>query len=137
MIRELGTVELVELCETIKPNVQCSQCLLCLYQGIVYCTCGQCLVESESRRKFHKLRLDALSIPHYVLKKGLWTENEPQDYSLSDYPASKKLTNLLRHGSLLREDDGAIEFWRLKDYLQNHFVHSLSKQHLKRPVFEV
>ena len=37
---------------------------------------------------------------------------------------SKKLINLLRHGSLLREDDGAIEFWRIKDYLQNHFVHS-------------
>ena len=34
------------------------------------CTCGQCLVESESRRKFNKLRLDALSIPHYVIKKG-------------------------------------------------------------------
>ena len=37
---------------------------------------------------------------------------------------SKKLINLLRHGSLPREDDGAIEFWRLKDYLRNHFVHS-------------
>ena len=36
----------------------------------------------------------------------------------------KKLINLLRHGSLYREDDGAIEFWRIKDYLQNHFVHS-------------
>ena len=39
-------------------------------QGIVYCTCGQFLVESESRRKFNKLRLDAISIPHYVIKKG-------------------------------------------------------------------
>ena len=37
---------------------------------------------------------------------------------------SKKLINLLRHGSLPREEDGAIEFWRLKDYLQNYFVHS-------------
>ena len=25
---------------------------------------------------------------------------------------------------LPREDDGAIEFWRMKDYLRNHFVHS-------------
>ena len=69
MIRELGNVELFELCETI-PKVQCSQCLLYWNQGIIYCTCGQFLVESESRRKFHKLRLDALSIPHYVIKKG-------------------------------------------------------------------
>ena len=69
MIRELGNVELFELCETV-PKVQCSQCLLYWNQGIIYCTCGQFLVESESRRKFNKLRLDALSIPHYVIKKG-------------------------------------------------------------------
>ena len=42
MIRELGNVELFELCETI-PKVQCSHCLLCWNQGIVYCICGQCL----------------------------------------------------------------------------------------------
>ena len=68
-IRELGNVELFELCETI-PKVQCSHCLLYWNQGIVYCTCGQCLIHSESRRKFKKLRLDALSIPNYVMKKG-------------------------------------------------------------------
>ena len=50
MIRELGNVELFELCETI-PKVQCSQCLLYWHQGMIYCTCGQFLVESESRRK--------------------------------------------------------------------------------------
>ena len=69
MIRELGNLEFFELCETI-PKVQCSECLLCWNQGMIYCTCGQILVESESRRKFNKLRLDALSIPHYVKKKG-------------------------------------------------------------------
>ena len=31
--------------------------------------CGHFLVESESRRKLNGLRLDALSIPHYVIKK--------------------------------------------------------------------
>ena len=39
-------------------------------QEIVYCTCGQCLIYSESRRKFNKLRLDALTIPNFVIKKG-------------------------------------------------------------------
>ena len=68
MIREIGNVELFELCETL-PKVQCSECLICWNQGVVYCTCGQFLVESELRRKFRKLRLDALSIPHYVIKK--------------------------------------------------------------------
>ena len=69
MIRELGNVELFELCETT-PKVQCSQCLLYWNQGFVYCTCGQCLICSESRRKFNKLRLDAISIPDYAIKKG-------------------------------------------------------------------
>ena len=53
-----------------------------------------------------------------------WADVEPQDYSPTNYSVSKKLINLLRHGSPPREDDGAIEFWRLKDYLQNDFVHS-------------
>ena len=62
-------VELFELCETF-PKVLCSHCLLHWIQGIVYCTRGQCLSDSESRRKCHKLRLDAFSISNYVIDKG-------------------------------------------------------------------
>ena len=69
MIRELGNVELFELCETT-PKVQCSHCLLYWNQGIVCCTCGQCLIDNESRRTFNKLKLDALSFPNFVMKKG-------------------------------------------------------------------
>ena len=53
-----------------------------------------------------------------------WTYIEPRTYSHIAYPVSKQLSTLLRHGSLRREADGAIEFWRLKDHLRNHFVHS-------------
>ena len=69
MIREMGNVELFELCETI-PKVQCSQCLLYWNQGVIYCTCGHFLVEGDSSQKFNSLRLDAFSIPHCVIKKG-------------------------------------------------------------------
>ena len=65
----MGNVELFELCETT-PELQCSQRLLYWNQGIVYCTCGECVIYSESRRKFNKLRPDAISIPNYVIKKG-------------------------------------------------------------------
>ena len=65
----MGNVELFELCETI-PKVQCSKCLLYWNQGVIYCTCGHLLVESESSQNFSQWRLDALSIPHYVIKKG-------------------------------------------------------------------
>ena len=68
MIREMRNVELFELCETI-PKVQCSQYLLYWNQGVIYCTCGHLLVESESSQSFHQWRLDAFSIQNYVIKK--------------------------------------------------------------------
>ena len=49
---------------------------------------------------------------------------EPGTQSNLAYPVAKRLTALLRHGHLLRGEDGAIEFWRLKDYLRNDFENS-------------
>ena len=57
-------------------------------------------------------------------KDVLLPAHPQQLYLLVKELGPKKLINLLRHGSLPREDDAAIEFWRIKDYLQNHFVHS-------------
>ena len=57
----MGNVELLELCETI-PEVQCSQFLLYWNQGVIYCTCGHLLDESESSHQITKLRLDMLSL---------------------------------------------------------------------------
>ena len=53
-----------------------------------------------------------------------WTDIEPEGYSPIAFPVSKQLSTLLRHGDLPREEDGAIEFWRLKDDLRNKFAHS-------------
>ena len=53
-----------------------------------------------------------------------WTDIEPENYSSIAYPVSKQLSTLLRHGDLPREEDGTIEFWRLKDYLRNEFENS-------------
>ena len=67
-------------------------------------------------------REPAGSSPRTVpIGKRTRTDVEPRKYSFSDYEISKKLINLLRHGSLPRKDDGAIEFWRIKDDLQKHF----------------
>ena len=46
MIREMGNVELFELCEAI-PKVQCSDCFLNWNQGVICCTCGHLLVEAN------------------------------------------------------------------------------------------
>ena len=40
------------------------------------------------------------------------------------YPVAKRPNTLLWHGELPREEDGEIEFWRLKDDLRNKFEHS-------------
>ena len=53
-----------------------------------------------------------------------WTDVEPGTYSHIAYPVSKRLSTLLRHGDLPREEDGAIEFWRLKDCLRYEFENS-------------
>ena len=64
--------------------------------------------------------LPAVPQEPYLLGKRTWTDVEPGEYSLSDYA----VIHLLRHGKQVqREDDGAVEFWRIKDNLQKHFQH--------------
>ena len=48
---------------------------------------------------------------------------EPGEYSLSDFDKSKKLIHLLRHGiQVHREDDGAVQFWKIKDNSSDLFL---------------
>ena len=68
MIRDMGNVDLFELCETI-PKAQCKECLLYWNQGIAYCTCGHLLRENQSSRSILQWTLDLLSILNYVIKK--------------------------------------------------------------------
>ena len=49
-----------------------------------------------------------------------WIDIEPGAQFDQAYPVTKRLNTLLRHGDLLREEDGAIEFWRKND-LRNKF----------------
>ena len=85
---------------------------------------GDFASRSKAKAKPQKRESASSSTKTIPIGKRTWTDVEPGRYSLSDYPVSKKLIHLLHHGSLPREDDGAIEFWRLKDYLRNDFVQS-------------
>ena len=62
--------------------------------------------------------LPVLPQEQYLLEK----EFGLGEYSILEYAVSKELIHLLRHGRLDRENDGAIEFWRIKDHLRNDFV---------------
>ena len=81
------------------------------------------VILSDQRPKQNPQKRDSASSSTKTIPVGerTWTDIEPQEYSLSDYPVSKKLIHLLRHGNLPRDNDGVIEFWRIKDHLQNHF----------------
>ena len=81
---------------------------------------------SRSKAKARpRRRISACSSKRSVLIcERSWTDIEPGTYSNIAYPVSKRLGALLRHGDLPREEDGAIEFWRLKDYLRNEFEQS-------------
>ena len=68
MIQDVGNVELFELFET-DPKTQCKECLSYGSEGVVYCTCGHLLNESEANRGVIQYTLDLLSIPEYVIKK--------------------------------------------------------------------
>ena len=45
-----------------------------------------------------------------------WIDFEPGNSFLSAYEISKKVAHLLRHSQILqREEDGAVQFWRIKE----------------------
>ena len=48
------------------------------------------------------------------IRERTWIDTEPGAQLDQAYPVAKRLNTLLRHGELPREEDGAIECWRLK-----------------------
>ena len=53
-----------------------------------------------------------------------WIDVEPGAQFDQAYPVTKRINTLLRHGELRWAEDGAIEFWRLKDDLRIKFEYS-------------
>ena len=63
-----------------------------------------------------------------------WIDIEPSKQDLDSYDLSKKIINLLRHNQKLhREEDGAIQFYKIKFYLRNHHsqIHNWSDDRWK------
>ena len=55
-----------------------------------------------------------------------WIDIEPGKHSFSAYEISKKVTFLLRRSQQMhREEDGAVNFWRIKENLQSQFPQSV------------
>ena len=86
MIKDTGNVELFELFET-DPKTQCKECLLYWNLGIICCTLGHPLKESEDHRSAVLCTLDLLSIPNDVIKKGRHHGHRYGEFTAQrDYP---------------------------------------------------
>ena len=79
----------------------------------------------RSKAKAKPQRRELADVPSIIpMKERKWIDIEPGNYSLSlsAYEVSKKVVNLLRHcQTIQREDDGAVQFRRIKFYLRNQF----------------
>ena len=81
------------------------------------------LLQPDQRQKQNHKRGNQLTHQvSYRCTKEKWIDIEPSVSSLTAYEVSKKVISLLRHNQTVqREDDGAIQFWRIKFHLRNQF----------------
>ena len=77
---------------------------------------------SKAKAKPQRRELVDYSPSIIPMNERKWIGVEPAEPSLSAYEVSKKVINLLRHNQTVqREDDGAVQFWRIKFHLRNQF----------------
>ena len=78
---------------------------------------------ARSKTKAKPQKRELVDLPSLIpMNERKWIDIEPGESSLSAYEISKKVIHLLRHNQTVqREEDGAIQFWRLKNFLQNQF----------------
>ena len=78
---------------------------------------------ARSKAKPKPKRREPIDLPSIIpMNERKWIDIEPGKSSFSSYEISKKVINLLRHSQTVqREDDGAVQFWKIKNYLQNQF----------------
>ena len=81
------------------------------------------VVAARSKAKAKPQNRETVELPSTIpMNESKWIDIEPAESSLSAYEVSKKVINLLRHNQTVqREEDGAVQFWRIKFYLRNQF----------------
>ena len=85
------------------------------------------VVAARSKAKAKPQKRETVELPSTIpMNERKWIDIEPAEPSLSAYEISKKVINLLRHNQTVqREDDGAVQFWRIKFHLRNQFPQNL------------
>ena len=73
---------------------------------------------ARSKAKAKPQKREPVELPSIIqINERKWIDIEPEESSLSAYEVSKKVINLLRHCQTeQREDDGAVQFWRITNF---------------------
>ena len=79
------------------------------------------VIAVRSKAKAKPQQRELVDTPTIIpMHERKWIDIEPSEQTLAAYDRSKKVISLLRHNQTVqREKDGAIEFYRIKFYLQN------------------
>ena len=81
-------------------------------------------LQADQRLKQNREDLQLLAhLQGLPILERTWIDLEP-GAQFDQYPVAKRLNTLLLHKELPREEDGAIEFWGLKDYLRIKYEYS-------------
>ena len=81
------------------------------------------VIAARSKAKTKPQKRETVELPSTIpMNERKWIDIEPAEPSLSAYEVFKKVINLLRHNQIVqREDDGAVQFWRIKFHLRIQF----------------
>ena len=78
---------------------------------------------ARSKAKANPRRREPVDLLNIIpMNERKWIDIEPGESFFLCVRDSKKVINLLRHSQTVqREDDGVVQFWKIKNYLQNQF----------------
>ena len=81
------------------------------------------VVAARSKAKAKPQKRELVDVPSIIpMNERKWIDIEPSEQSLAAYEVSRKVISLLRHiQTVQREEDGAIQFWRIKFHLRYQF----------------
>ena len=79
------------------------------------------VVAARSQAKAKPQTRESAGTTTLPLRERRWIDSEPSKQDLDSYDLSKKVINLLRQNQTLhREEDGAIQFYKVKFHLRDH-----------------
>ena len=80
------------------------------------------VIAARSKAKAKPQQRELFDTPTIMpMHERKWIDFEPSEPTRAAYDVSKKVISLLRHNQTVqREEDGAIQFWRIKFHLRKH-----------------